>query len=86
MLDWISKDHGHPDDPLAEAAKLVAKLRGLDPLAALKRVYDSAAWKDFAKRNNFEDNYQGSAQWGKSLAGQQAEMSEFMAHISAPAK
>ena len=54
--------------------------------AALKRVYDSAAWKDFAKRNNFEDNYQGSAEWGKSLVRQQAEMTEFLAHISAPQK
>jgi len=54
--------------------------------AAMKRVYDSAAWKDFAKRNNFEDNYQGSAEWGKSLARQQTEMVEFMAHISAPQK
>ena len=54
--------------------------------AALKRVYDSAAWKDFAKRNNFEDNWQGSAEWGKSLVRQQAEMVEFMAHISAPQK
>jgi putative tricarboxylic transport membrane protein len=54
--------------------------------AAMKRVYDSAAWKDFAKRNNFEDNYQGSAEWRKSLVRQQAEMVEFMAHISAPQK
>ena len=54
--------------------------------AALKRVYDSAAWKDFAKRNNFEDNYQGAAEWGKSLVRQQAEMVEFMAHISQPQK
>ena len=54
--------------------------------AALKRVYDSVAWKDFAKRNNFEDNWQGSAEWGKSLARQQTEMSEFLAHISAPQK
>jgi putative tricarboxylic transport membrane protein len=53
---------------------------------ALKRVHDSAAWKEFAKRNNFEDNYQGSAEWGKSLARQQAEMVEFMAYISAPQK
>ena len=54
--------------------------------AALKRVYDSAAWKEFAKRNNFEDNWQGSAEWGKSLAQQQTEMIEFLAHISAPQK
>ena len=54
--------------------------------AALKRVYDSAAWKEFAKRNNFEDNWQGSAEWGKSLVRQQTEMLEFLAHISAPQK
>ena len=28
--------------------------------AAMKRVYDSPAWKDFAKRNNFEDNWQNA--------------------------
>jgi putative tricarboxylic transport membrane protein len=54
--------------------------------AALKRVYDSAAWKDFAKRNNFEDNWLGSAGWAKSLAAQQSQMEEFLAHISAPQK
>ena len=54
--------------------------------AALKRVYDSAAWKDFATRNNFEDNYQSSVEWGKALVRQQAEMAEFLAHISAPQK
>ena len=54
--------------------------------AAMKKVYDSAAWKDFAKRNNFEDNWQGSAEWGRSLVQQQAEMTEFLAHISQPQK
>jgi putative tricarboxylic transport membrane protein len=54
--------------------------------SALKRVYDSAAWKDFAKRNNFEDNYMGAAEWGKALARQQSEMVEFLAHISQPQK
>jgi hypothetical protein len=49
MLDWISKDHGHQDDPLrnpAEAAKLIAKLRGLDPLAALNELGE---WLDAVK-------------------------------------
>jgi len=54
--------------------------------AALKRVYDSAAWKDFAKRNNFEDNWLGAAEWAKSLERQQSEMAEFLAYISAPQK
>ena len=54
--------------------------------AAMKRVYDSPAWKEFAKRNNFEDNWQNAAEWGKSLTRQQSEMTEFLAHISAPQK
>ena len=54
--------------------------------AALKRVHDSAAWKEFAARNNFEDMYMGSAAWAKALAAQQKEMEAFLAHISAPQK
>jgi putative tricarboxylic transport membrane protein len=54
--------------------------------AALKRVYDSKAWKEFAARNNFEDMYMGSADFAKALAAQQKEMEAFMAHISAPQK
>ena len=54
--------------------------------AALKRVYDSKAWKEFAARNNFEDMYMGSAAWAKALAAQQKEMEAFLAHISAPQK
>ena len=38
------------------------------------RSYDSPAWKEFAQRNNFEDNWQNAAEWGKSLTGQQAEI------------
>ncbi len=41
-----SKDHGHPDDPLAEAAKQAARLRGLDPLAALNELSE---WLDAVK-------------------------------------
>ena len=54
--------------------------------AALKRVYDSKAWKEFAARNNFEDNYMGSAEFAKALATQQKEMEAFLAHIGAPQK
>jgi hypothetical protein len=41
MLDWIKKDHGHPDHPMrnpAEAAKLLAEMRGFDPLTALDEL------------------------------------------------
>jgi putative tricarboxylic transport membrane protein len=54
--------------------------------AAFKRVYDSAAYKEFAARNNFEDMYLNSADWGKYLAQLSKEMTAFLAHISAPAK
>jgi len=54
--------------------------------AAMKRVHDSPAWKEFAARNNYEDMWLGSAGFGKLLANMSAEMSEFLAHISAPQK
>lgn len=53
---------------------------------ALKRVYDTPAYKEFAKRNQFEDMYLNSAQFGKYLAELSKEMAAFLAHISAPAK
>jgi putative tricarboxylic transport membrane protein len=52
----------------------------------LKRVYDSAGYKEFAKRNNFEDMYMNSAQFAKYLNELSKEMAVFLAHISAPAK
>ncbi len=54
--------------------------------AALKRVYDGAAYKEFAARNNFEDMYLNSAEFAKYLAQLSTEMSAFLAHISAPQK
>ena len=39
-----------------------------------------------ALRNNFEDMYMGSADFGKYLAQLSTEMGAFLAHISAPAK
>jgi putative tricarboxylic transport membrane protein len=54
--------------------------------AAMKRVHDSPAWKEFAARNNYEDMWLGSAEFGKLLVGQNAEMAAFLAHISAPQK
>jgi len=54
--------------------------------AALKRVHDSPAYKEFSNRNNFEDMYLGSAEFGKYLAQLSTEMAAFLAYISAPAK
>jgi putative tricarboxylic transport membrane protein len=54
--------------------------------AAMKRVHDSPAWKDFAARNNYEDMWMGSAEFEKLLARLSVEMADFMAYISAPQK
>jgi putative tricarboxylic transport membrane protein len=54
--------------------------------AAMKRVHDSPAWKDFAARNNYEDMWLGSAEFGKLLTRLSVEMADFMAYISAPQK
>ncbi|MGZ5173195.1 MAG: tripartite tricarboxylate transporter substrate binding protein, partial [Burkholderiales bacterium] len=54
--------------------------------AALKRVYDGPAYKEFALRNNFEDMYMASAEFAKYLVQLNTEMAAFLAYISAPAK
>jgi len=54
--------------------------------AALKRVHDSAAYKEFSARNNFEDMYLNSGEFGKYLAQLSTEMAAFLAHISAVQK
>src|SRR2546425_5797418 len=49
MLDWIKKGNGHADHPMrnpAAAAKLLAEMRGADPLTALN---DLSAWLDAVK-------------------------------------
>ena len=54
--------------------------------AALKRVHDSAAWKEFAKRFMYEDMYLNAAETAQYLAKRRDEMAGFLAYISAPAK
>ena len=54
--------------------------------AALKRVHASAAWKEFAARNNYEDMWMSSAEFGKLLEKLSVEMADFLAYISAPQK
>jgi hypothetical protein len=49
MLDWTRKDHSHPDHAMrnpASAAKLLAELRGADPLTALSEL---SGWIDSIK-------------------------------------
>ena len=49
--------------------------------AALKRVYDSPAYKNYAERNMFEDAYLGSAEFAQQLVRQRVEQMEFLKHI-----
>jgi putative tricarboxylic transport membrane protein len=53
--------------------------------AALKRVHDGAAWKEFATRFMYEDMYMGSAETAQYLAKRRDEMAGFLTYISAPA-
>ena len=50
--------------------------------AALKRVYDSKEYKDYADRNMFEDAYLNSADFAKALVTQRAEQLEFLKAIA----
>ena len=45
--------------------------------AALKRVHDSAAYREYAERNMFEDAYLGSAEFARELVRQRVEHIEF---------
>jgi putative tricarboxylic transport membrane protein len=45
---------------------------------ALKRVYDTQAYKDYAERNMFEDAYLNSADFAKALVAQRADQLEFL--------
>jgi len=48
---------------------------------ALKQVYDSQAYKEYADRNMFEDAYLNSADFAKALVAQRAEQLEFLKAI-----
>jgi putative tricarboxylic transport membrane protein len=54
--------------------------------AAMKRVHDSKAWKDFASRNHYEDYYMGGAEMAKYLEKRRGEMADFLTSITATAK
>jgi tripartite-type tricarboxylate transporter receptor subunit TctC len=54
--------------------------------AALKRVHDSAAWKDYAARQMLEDNYMNGAEFARHLARLREEWQGFMAYMGHAAK
>ena len=49
--------------------------------AALKRVHDSPAYKEYAERNIFEDKYLGSAEFAQYLVVKRVEAEEFLKTI-----
>ena len=46
--------------------------------AALKRVHDSPAYKDYSERNMFEDMYLNGAEFGKYLARRRIDQEDFL--------
>jgi putative tricarboxylic transport membrane protein len=49
--------------------------------AALKRVHDSPAYKEYAERNIFENKYLGSAEFAEYLVVKRVESEEFLKTI-----
>jgi putative tricarboxylic transport membrane protein len=47
----------------------------------MKRVHDSAMWREFATRMMYEDTYMGSADFTRYLDVRRAEMVEFLAAV-----
>jgi putative tricarboxylic transport membrane protein len=54
--------------------------------AMFERVYKSAAWKEFAERNMYENIWMGSADYSKHLAERRVLVTEFMQAIGLAAK
>lgn len=52
----------------------------------LKRVHDSAAWKDYAARQMLEDSYMNGAEFAQYLAKLREEWQGFMAYMGHTAK
>jgi putative tricarboxylic transport membrane protein len=50
--------------------------------AALKKVYESPGYREFASRNMYEDLYMGSAEFSQYLAKRRDEMVGFMAQMA----
>ena len=62
--------------PAAVPKEAVAHMEGV-----LKGVYNSAAWKEHAERNFYENLWMGSAEYAKYLAARSVEVREFQQGI-----
>ena len=47
----------------------------------LAKVHKSAAWRDYMASNMYEDVYMNAEEFGKWLASQQVEMTQFLTEI-----
>ena len=47
----------------------------------LAKVHKSAAWRDYMTRNLYEDVYMNGEEFGKWLASQRVEITQFLAEI-----
>ena len=73
IVQATGRGWGMPPDVPKDAAAIME--------AALKRVHDSPAYKEYSERNMFEDAYLGSADFAKQLVKQRAEQIEFLKAI-----
>jgi putative tricarboxylic transport membrane protein len=73
ILAVTGRGFAMPPDVPKEAAAIME--------AALKRVHDSPAYREYADRNMFEDAYLGSADFAKQLVKQRVEHIEFLKHL-----
>lgn len=46
--------------------------------AMFEKVYKSAAWREYAMRNMYEDVYMGSAEFARYLAARQPELAQYI--------
>jgi tripartite-type tricarboxylate transporter receptor subunit TctC len=54
--------------------------------AILERVYKSAAWKEFAQKNMFENIWMGRAEYAKHLSDRRTLVSEFLQAVGIAGK
>ena len=54
--------------------------------STLAKVYRSAAWKDYMKRNAYEEVYMGGSEFSRYLAGEQPRMAQYIHEIGLAGK
>ena len=55
---------------------MIVRLEGV-----FAKVHKSAAWRDYMARNMYEDVWMGSDEFGRWLAAQQGELTQFLTEM-----